>query len=115
MYEDLSVQVTDVNSAFTQSIGSQEIHPVLVDPSVMHVRELTYGCSFEHNNIKIQCRASYAGSYHNYWLTEEELEEKRRDLQWEKTIREATLQRINPQPHEARLQRDKSPQTESNP
>jgi hypothetical protein len=40
------------------------------------------------------------------WLTEEELEEKRRDLQRDKTIREATLQRINPQTHEARLQRE---------
>jgi hypothetical protein len=49
------------------------------------------------------------------WLTEEELEEKRRDLQRGKTIRETTLQRINPQPHEARLQREQSPQTESNP
>jgi hypothetical protein len=49
------------------------------------------------------------------WLTEEELEEKRRDLQREKTIREATLQRINQQPHEARLQREKSPQTELKP
>jgi hypothetical protein len=37
------------------------------------------------------------------WLTEEELEEKLRDLQREKAIRENTLQRINPQPHEARL------------
>jgi hypothetical protein len=45
------------------------------------------------------------------WLTEEELEEKRRDLQREKAIRETTLQRINPQPHEARLQREQSPQT----
>jgi hypothetical protein len=49
------------------------------------------------------------------WLTEEELEEKRRDLQRNKTIRETTLQRINRQPHEARLQREQSPQTESNP
>jgi hypothetical protein len=49
------------------------------------------------------------------WLTEEELEENRRDLQREKTIREATLQRINPQPREARLQREQSPQIESNP
>jgi hypothetical protein len=49
------------------------------------------------------------------WLTEEELEEKLRDLQREKTIRETTLQRINPQTHEARLQRKQSPQTESNP
>jgi hypothetical protein len=40
------------------------------------------------------------------WLTEEELEEKRRDMQKEKTIRETTLQRINSQPHEARLQRE---------
>jgi hypothetical protein len=48
------------------------------------------------------------------WLTEEELEEKRHDLQREKAIRETTLQRINPQPHEARLQREQSPQTESN-
>jgi hypothetical protein len=40
------------------------------------------------------------------------LEEKRRDLQREKAIR---VQRINPQPHEARLQREQSPQTESNP
>jgi hypothetical protein len=46
------------------------------------------------------------------WLTEEEFEEKRRGLQREKTIRESTLQRINPQPHEARLQREQSPQTE---
>jgi hypothetical protein len=46
------------------------------------------------------------------WLTEEEFEEKRRDLQMEKTIREYTLQRINPQPHEARLQREQSLQTE---
>jgi hypothetical protein len=45
------------------------------------------------------------------WLTEEELEEKRRDLRKEKTSGEATLQRINPQPHEARLQREQSPQT----
>jgi hypothetical protein len=43
------------------------------------------------------------------------LEENRRDLQREKTIRETTLQRINPQPHEARLQREQSPETESNP
>jgi hypothetical protein len=43
------------------------------------------------------------------------LEEKRRDLQREKAIRETSLRRINPQPHEARLQREKSSQTESNP
>jgi hypothetical protein len=49
------------------------------------------------------------------WLTDEELEEKRRDLQREKTIREATLQRMNPQPHEARLQREQSTQTELKP
>jgi hypothetical protein len=49
------------------------------------------------------------------WLTEEELEEKHRDLQRAKTIREATFQRINPQPREARLQREQSPQKESNP
>jgi hypothetical protein len=46
------------------------------------------------------------------WPTEEELEEKFRDMQREKTIREATLRRINPQPNEARLQRDQSPQIE---
>jgi hypothetical protein len=40
------------------------------------------------------------------WLTEEEFEEKRRDLQKEKAIRETTLQIINPQPHQARLQRE---------
>jgi hypothetical protein len=45
------------------------------------------------------------------WFTEEELEEKRRDLQMEKAIRETSLQRINPQPHEARLQREQYPQT----
>jgi hypothetical protein len=39
------------------------------------------------------------------WLTEEELEEKSHDLQKEKSIRKTTLQRIDPQPHEARLQR----------
>jgi hypothetical protein len=33
-------------------------------------------------------------------------------MQREKTIREANLQRINPQHHEARLQREQSPQTE---
>jgi hypothetical protein len=45
------------------------------------------------------------------WLKKEELEEKHRDLQREKSIREATLQIINPQPHEARLQREQYPQT----
>jgi hypothetical protein len=54
-----------MRTLFTQSIGSHEIHPILVDPSVMHVRELTYGCSIEHHNVKIQRRSYYAGSYHN--------------------------------------------------